>query len=325
MEHSVGPATTSDSRVLTLLSDYLPHLESSPAEALRMELAALGGVAHACIEMLAATTRTVRGFRGIWGLPRPPRTALAKGSVLVINAAIDSSKLAEALAAGIGARTNEGFGRIAVNWSIHGRSTDGKSSDHLGEGRHAVGALRQSRPKAAAPATTIAAIEARRAERKLREFVETALRLDRVGGSAAALSRLQPAQLGNLRAAVSGTMSPQEIGDWFKALSQKTAGERWKKIDVPALAEGKAHRAGHAFVWESLFGGTCSRQDALEGSISPESWKAVVATLAAQVKRADLSDAAKSDPVTAIRYFIAGFVSDVSRHRNIEPSRGATP
>jgi hypothetical protein len=306
--------------VLTLLSDYLPHLETAPAENLRAELAALAGVTIEQIRIRSASTRQVRGFRGVWGLPRPPRTALAKGSVLVIEGSVDAAKLSKALAAGIGARTNEGFGRIAVNWSIHGKSTDGKATDR--EQPASASATRQARPKAAVHAAT-RAVSTRRTERKVREFVEAALRLDCVAKAAAALGRLQPAQLGNLRAAVSGTMSPAEIGAWFKALSDKTAGERWRKLTVPAIAVGKPHRAGHAFAWESLFGGICSNQDALEGDISLENWKSVIAALAEQVKRADLSDAAKKDPEMALRYFIAGFVSDVSRLKNMQPTQEA--
>jgi hypothetical protein len=297
--------------LITLLSDYLPHLESSPAAALRGELATLLGVDAAWIEVRSAKTRQVRGFRGVWGLPRPARTALAKGSVVVVKGVVDMAKLSAAVAAGVGARTNEGFGRIAVNWSIHGRSSDGSSGL-----RTLPAHAKQSRPTIDASSATIAAIKARRSERQIREFVDAGLRLKSVRSAVEALLPLPPAQLGNLRAAVSGTMTPAEIGAWFKALSEKTAGERWRRLDVPPIAPKKPHRAGHAFVWESLFGGECSNHDALQGNIGPDNWKAAVAAMAEQVGQPDLTKAATNQSDTALRSFIAGFVSDVARCRN---------
>jgi hypothetical protein len=310
-EYTPNDTTGAGSVVITLLSDYLPHLESAPATALCEELAALAGVKRSEVKVRSASTRQVRGFRGVWGLPRPTRTALAKGSVLVIEKPIDTRKLSDALARAIGARTNEGFGRVAVNWSIHGKSSEGAKTQRTSHG-HA----KQARPTIAVSTATTAAIDARRSERKLREFVEAALRLKAVKSAAEGLLPLPPAQLGNLRAAVSGTMSPAEIGVWFKALSEKTAGERWKRIDVPSIVPGKPHRIGHAFVWESLFGGECSHDDKLEGNISEANWKSAVAMIAKQVTRQDLADAANEQPETALRYLIAGLVSDVARRRN---------
>jgi hypothetical protein len=310
-EYTPNEAAASNSVLITLLSDYLPHLESAPATALCEELAALAGVEPSTVKVRSASTRQVRGFRGVWGLPRPARTALAKGSVLVIEKPVDARKLSDALARGIGARTNEGFGRVAVNWSIHGKSSEGTTTQ-----RTLHGHAKQVRPTIAVSAATTAAIDSRRSERKLREFVEAALRLELVKHAAEALLPLPPAQLGNLRAAVSGTMSPPQIGVWFKALSEKTAGERWKRVDVPSIAPGKPHRAGHAFVWESLFGGKCSSQDSLEGEVALADWKTVVEAIASQVNRPDLADAARKQPEAALRSFIAGFVSDISRRRN---------
>ncbi len=310
-EYTPSETPGAGSVIITLLSDYLPHLESAPAAALCEDLAALADVEPSTVKVRSASIRQVRGFRSVWGLPRPSRTALLKGSVLVIQKPIDARKFSEALARGIGARTNEGFGRLAVNWSIHGKSSDGSKTKRTSHG-HA----KHARPTIAVNAATTAAIEARRSDRKLREFVEAALRLEAVKSAAEALLPLPPAQLGNLRAAISGTMSPEEVGVWFKALAEKTAGERWKRIDVPPIVHGKPHRAGHAFVWESLFGGECSREDGLQGVIGDANWKAAVAAIAKQVNGQDLSEVAMSHPAKALRYFILGFVSDVARRRN---------
>jgi len=310
-EYTPNDTTGTRSVVITLLSDYLSHLESAPATALCEELAALAGVEPSAVKVRSASTRQVRGFRSVWGLPRPSRTALGKGSVLVIEKPIDARRLSDALTRGIGARTNEGFGRVAVNWAIHGKSSDGSEMKRTSHG-HA----KHARPTIAVSEATTAAIDARRSDRKLREFVEAALRLNAVKSAAEALLPLPPAQLGNLRAAISGIMSPEEVGVWFKALSEKTAGERWKRIDVPPIAPGKPHRAGHAFVWESLFGGECSREDKLEGAIGDANWKAAVEAIAKQVNVLDLAEAAKKQPAKTLRYFIAGLVSDVARLRN---------
>jgi hypothetical protein len=247
----------------------------------------------------------------VWGLPRPARTALAKGSVLVIKGGIDARRVAAAIAAGVGARTNEGFGRLAVNWSMHGRSSGGLSAP-----RAVQRIAKQPRPSVAVNAATTAAIRARRSERKIREFVDAALRLKAVQHAVEALLPLPPAQLGNLRAAVSGTMTPTQIGVWFKAISEKTAGERWKRIDVPPITQGKPHRAGHAFVWESLFGGACSNHDGLEGAIGLANWSSSIEAIAKQIAQPDLAEAAAGQPETSLRLFIAGFVSDIARCRN---------
>lgn len=317
-EYSSEATQEPRSAVLTLLSDYLPHLETAPVTALRAELADRTGVDPHRIEVRRANTRQVRGFRGIWGLPRPARTALTKGSVLVIVGGADTGQITEVLASGLGARTNEGFGRIAVNWSIHGKATDGMGVSPAG-----ATVTRLSRPSTEMHATAAAAINARRTERRVREFVEVALRLERVCMSAKALCSIPPAQLGNLRAAVSGTMSPTDIGKWFKDLSEKTGGERWRSVNVPPLAGGRPQRAGHAFVWESLFGGTCTDHDSLDGDIAPEDWRSVIQALAKQVARSELCDPALQEPEATLRYFIAGLVADVTRRRNTHSTQEA--
>ncbi len=59
----------------------------------------------------------VGGFNRKWGLPLEQTWVLQAGSVFVYDAAqVDAEQLRDLVAAGIGERRAEGFGRIAVNW-----------------------------------------------------------------------------------------------------------------------------------------------------------------------------------------------------------------
>ncbi len=59
----------------------------------------------------------VGGFNRKWGLPLVQAWALQAGSVFVYNAdEVDAERLRSLVAAGIGERRAEGFGRVAVNW-----------------------------------------------------------------------------------------------------------------------------------------------------------------------------------------------------------------
>ena len=306
--HAGSPGTDA---IVTLLSDYVPHLEGHPTTAICNELARLAGIASSQIAVIAADTRQVRGFRGVWGLPRPSRTALSKGATLRIQGAVERERLADMTARGIGARTNEGFGRVAINWAVHGQSRSGAQTQATTDRARLA-----HRPESAGTQAMVRVIESRRNDRRSRQFVDAALCHAKVASAANALVRLPSSQLGNLRAAVSGTMTPGEIGAWFKSLAEKTAGQRWRKIDVPSLAAGSPVRNGQAFVWESLFGGRCSPSDQLEGEIGAAQWRAAVEQIAKLADRSELADAARAEPETALRCFIAGLCCDVSRRRN---------
>jgi hypothetical protein len=303
--------------IVTLLSDYLPHLECAPIEALRRELAAAAGVSADSVGVCAASLRKVRGFRGIWGLPRPARTGVAKGSVFVIDSTVNSAQLASSLASGIGARTNEGFGRVAVDWQVHGQTREGSRT------RAARATARLTRPSLAGRGLVeipaLKAIAARRSDRLIHDFVAAVLQSKRATDAAKALVRVPPSQLGNLRAAVSGGMSEKEIGDWFRSLGGKTAGERWKRVSVPSLLKDEPVRAGHAFVWQSLLGGQVDDQDRfVDAAVGPEAWKALVTRLAGSVASMPPAtrSAAESRAGDTVRLVIAGMVSNTARLRS---------
>lgn len=318
-EYERRPRTGSVRAIITLLSDYLPHLECAPLEALRTELATVAGVSADRIQIRAASLRKIRGFRGVWGLPRPARTALAKGSVLVIEGTVDAARLADALSLGIGGRTNEGFGRVAVDWQAHGQKRDGGAPSVRGS----VARLNRPRLAGANPADTpaINAIAARRSDRLMREFVTAILESERGLAAAKALERVPPSQLGNLRAAVSGSMAESEIRDWFRSLGGKTAGDRWKRVKVPSLLKGEPIRAGHAFVWQSLLGGTVTDQDGFDKApVGDDAWERLVSRLSKSVDtiQSAASEAAKSRAGDTIRLLIAGLVSNTARLRNLK-------
>jgi CRISPR-associated protein Csx10 len=65
-------------------------------------------------------TEVVGGFNRAWGLPMPQHMAIQPGSVFAYT--YDSAlleRLQALVAAGIGERRTEGFGRIAVNWNTN--------------------------------------------------------------------------------------------------------------------------------------------------------------------------------------------------------------
>lgn len=67
--------------------------------------------------------KIVGGFNRKWGLPLPQAHALAAGSVYVLDAAsTDLNALRQLEREGIGARREEGFGRLAINWHTADRN-----------------------------------------------------------------------------------------------------------------------------------------------------------------------------------------------------------
>jgi len=312
--------------IVTLLSDYLPSFELPVVDALAADLRRAGGLPMTTtIEPVDTAVRTVTGFRGVWGLPRAPRTALQKGSVFLVHGEVDAVALQRAVAEGLGGRRNEGFGRIAIDWRIHGAETATTAS--RGEPHAAAKGLR--RPQAAdSPRVRgiLAAMTARRHERQRRRFVEVALAHGKTQAAIAALVRIPPAQLGNLRAAMSGGLDAESIGRWFTDLAAKTAGDRWKKARVPALEPGGFRRNGVGFVWTSLLGGTTRHRgnsDEPEGGVNFKT--AVERSLKQLCADATLHEAAVADPDRTLRLFVIGLCGDVVRHRNLTATaRGAT-
>ena len=313
-EATQNPAAAAQSTTITLLSDFMPHLESPPTDAFKRELACELAIDVKSIEVRASVMRAVRGFRGVWGLPRPTRTALAKGSVCVITGPIAADRLAAISATGLGARRNEGFGRVACNWIIHGKSSDGGHTDAK------PAEVRLRRPPSPRPAVghVASAVETRRNERLLVQFVDAAIGSTASQRVAKALGKVPPAQLGNLRAAMASSMTQQEIGAWFQELAKKTGGLRWKKSTVPSLVAGDVARNGIGFVWRSLFGGQVESNDQIKEGASVD-WKSTVeVTLCKLVPDETLRKSATTNHDRTLRLFVIALCGEVTRTRNLD-------
>lgn len=74
------------------------------------------------VELIKAfkSTEPVGGFNRTWGLPLPQDIAVSAGSLFVLRAQEDISRdrVEQWLENGVGERTVEGFGRIAVDWPV---------------------------------------------------------------------------------------------------------------------------------------------------------------------------------------------------------------
>ncbi len=313
--HPAPMAAIGARSVLTLLSDYLPALESAPLSALVAELAATLQIEPSSISPKATATRVVRGFRGVWGLPRPVRTALAKGSVLVVAAAIDPIRAASLCANGVGSRRNEGFGTIAVNWNVHGSKADG-SNPAVRSSTTVSRLCRPSSPRGARHTALTTAITLRRNERNLRRAIDVALAHASTRRVAKAMTKIPPAQLGNLRAAMASSMTPTEIAIWFADSCGKSAGERWRRVNVPPLRRDDFLRNGVGFVCSSLFGASVDPDD--KPAPATTNWlKAVEQSLCPLVDVA-LHSALLENYERAIRLFVIGLTGEITRTRNLD-------
>lgn len=308
--------------IACLLSDFLPALEQPPVAALEAALRVALGVPHENnVHVLEAGLRTVRGFRGVWGLPRPARTAVERGSVVIIDGPLDPERVAALELSGIGCRRNEGFGRVSLGWTVHGSQSR--------ENAPAVEpASVKQRPSAAAVGIQFrvsAALDQRRGERLRRRFVETVVAHDRVRKAINDLQqqKLPPAQLGNLRAAMTGGLSEDEIGRWFADIAQKTAGERWRQTRVRGFrkADQARRRNGIGFVWTNLLGGTTDRGGRSDDPQGQASFRtAVELSLVPWCCEPTLCEAAIADPDRTLRLFVVAFCSDIVRARNVAAS-----
>ena len=102
--------------VITLLSDALVRDRNGSYSA---DLSYALDLSPNALQRDRSTIKTqiVGGFNRKWGLHLPQATAVKMGSVFVYQAAdLDAAKLAHWQLNGLGERTLEGFGRIAVNW-----------------------------------------------------------------------------------------------------------------------------------------------------------------------------------------------------------------
>ncbi len=250
-----GPGTeatvTESTITVWLLSDVLirdARLRPStdPCEFARHLGAALGvvltpsaGMSADRLLLRAAATRRTESWQRVWCRPRPTLLGLAAGSVLTFttSAVPAPDALARVRAAGIGERTAEGFGQIAVDDPLlvirPGRLDDGKGNDGRRRGTGAdTGTGTGPRgpfvpPSETAAYATAQAIEreAWRAHLQREATARTATREGRrkVLGPA---DTVTSTQLGALRDVLTRLEQQTEIQYWLKRLF---AGDRWPR------------------------------------------------------------------------------------------------
>ncbi len=212
-------AALPDRVVITLLSDALVRdgsggLADTPG-------AALGITAEP--DKAFRRLHVVGGFNRKWGLPLPQGWAIEAGSVFVYPAAgLDRAALQEAAARGIGERTAEGYGRVAVDW-------------------HTLAAQKQGAPnkptapdvKPAPMSTESKALAQRMAGRRLQAQLDRALvtQIVTLTGGAAPFGNLpSAAQLSRARLAARQAWETGQlaaISDHFDSL--KTAAKDWER------------------------------------------------------------------------------------------------
>jgi len=148
----VARGTVSDSRqlVVWLLSDLLLRgpagepvtdpqaLAATLAEALRVDLA-LPDDSPDRLPVGFLTTRRVESWQRRWSMPRPSLTGLAAGSVVRFDmiGVPDEEALRRIEATGIGERTAEGYGRLALQPVLLDRTTVAVATDPADEARSA--------------------------------------------------------------------------------------------------------------------------------------------------------------------------------------------
>jgi CRISPR-associated protein Csx10 len=243
--HLPGPH---EEHVITFLSDYCPGAGSSLWTTLMNELSAAladfepdrSSDGKTGVLRADTRTRTVRGFKGVWGLPRPPVTALVKGSVLRIRTG-DTDALDRLVETGIGRRRNEGFGRIAIDSTLHQRDlwpapTQTDSSEKTDRIPQTVPA--PTKQSAAVPLRVLRRRQARRTCRDISARALSSPAACELAQTVAENRSISNTQFTNLRSAVLAAGSIKAVNSWFDQLLDKTSADKWKRVRVPSLAPG---------------------------------------------------------------------------------------
>ena len=220
---------------LVLASDYCPGLGQAAFPGLESELSSHG------IRVMKAwcDTRVVRGFRGIWGLPRPPIEVLRRGSVLLVET--DKPVANTVRDFGLGRRRNEGFGRIAFDPPIEGQVTG-----TIGSGTTAPSRAVMSNQAFAHTSTEL--LGERAARRIAANIAERALQsadTDRLVEGLCRSRRIRSSQLSNLRTAIADHRvreQPGRVTKWFEGVCEKSRGDAWAKTIVPSIDRSKGIR-----------------------------------------------------------------------------------
>ncbi|KLL09962.1 RAMP superfamily CRISPR-associated protein [Protofrankia sp. BMG5.30] len=179
----------------------------------------------------ATAVRRAESWQRSWGLPRPTLLGLTAGSVLTftVRGRLSRERLDQVLAAGIGERTAEGFGQIAVDDPLL-RARPGRLRTYPPPGGDHEMPLVTEQDQAAYATALVIEREAwrahiRRASAAIAatpEGRQEALGLTATGGDAA--ERVNPTQLGGLRAVLSRLEEDDEIDYWLDRLAENWSG-----------------------------------------------------------------------------------------------------
>lgn len=113
-----------DNLIITLLSETILRDEKcgqviADANLVKQEIEHILTRKLPCPIPVYASSTLIGGFNRKWGLPLPQVPALAAGSVFVFaNVEISASEIQRLEEQGIGERRLDGFGRIAINWTV---------------------------------------------------------------------------------------------------------------------------------------------------------------------------------------------------------------
>ncbi|WP_239405064.1 hypothetical protein, partial [Frankia sp. Cj3] len=215
-------------------------------------------------------TRRAESWQRAWGRPRPTLLGLAAGSVLTFTADPPPSpeKLAAVQAAGIGERTAEGFGQLAVNDPLlvlrPGRLDDDTSDGGTSDGGSRPGPDGGSATPFVPPREKVAYAMAQLIEREAwrahiqREAAAIAATSDGRGKILGLTTNgtdggVNPTQLGGLRDVLTRLEEGDEIAYWLKRLSA----DRWP---VPVRTKVTQLLTKKSEVWPQLRLGPGSAQ-----------------------------------------------------------------
>lgn len=215
--------------VLTLLSDVILRDEygqySPTLDAFKQAFNRYGiTFDHRDDDYIAIQTTLVGGFNRKWGLPLPQTPAIKRGSVVTLaNVHYNEDELRKLLWNGLGERTNEGFGQIALNWQ---RSETVQFEPFKKPQEH-----REKQPETDDGITMWSRFETRISEIRLdskiieRLFTETPYKI---------AGDISPSQLSRLRAKIADELrkpepSPGFIKAFLDDISGKKAAERTGK------------------------------------------------------------------------------------------------
>lgn len=212
-------------------------------------------------EMAAVRVRRHESWQRRWGLPRPSLVGIQAGSCarVTVSAAPDPQRWSEILAQGLGERTAEGFGEVAIDAPLLGEGLAEWSPARAGGVGSAAAAPPAGRPVRPAPDSPahkfVEAVE----ESAWRELIRRkALALGSDAGFRQQVLKWElrkptPSQVNNLRDAVRG-LGPFSVGNraaaWLRRVpqSERRKGE-WPR---PALEVGEDWLTKQDRVWQAL-------------------------------------------------------------------------